>query len=442
MHQHVHDLRREESLYFLHIHKTAGSSMRRFITEHFDLDDIADIRWTMRDLLDAPREALDRTLIAGHYGHYLHQVAPRPLVYITMLRDPVERTLSAFSDMVWREDLWLHDHIKDMTIDEFVHDDIGVSEFMNFQTRSLAFDDVDAHFKGYSELWREPERYRAVYSDRALLDKAIERLNSFAFVGVQDQFDDSLKLLAHTFGWLPPKNAPRVNVRRSAREDLSERTLERIREFTQLDQELYEHAHRLFSERFASIDDAAIADRHAEVMGRRERCDRAAYRFERGLDGAGWRERREINEWSGRWTGPETESTLSLPLARGKSYTLRMIVGSHRRPNINKLSITANGRELKLTRKPLHNEFRWVAIETKISRWDIRRRPAYLELGLKVPKTYIPADKDPKSKDTRGVGLYVVALEVVPAREKLTFDAWCDRALARADERRAVAAGV
>lgn len=265
----VCDLGPDDTLYFLHIHKTAGSSLREYIQSKFPIPKISRLRWELPFLVNAPRETLAQwRVFCGHYGYYLEGILGRPVVHVTMLRDPVERTISAFYDQKWREDLWLHDHIKDMTLEDYVFDQIGTREVMNFQTRTMAFDSVEEHLKGYAELWRDPERTREVLGSAEMLELAKRRIAACACVGFQDRFQDSMRLLAYTFGWARPESEPRKNIRRTQREVLSDRALERIREITALDQALYDFARERFERYVTVLTDEVIAERHSEVSER------------------------------------------------------------------------------------------------------------------------------------------------------------------------------
>ena len=434
----THDLRPDETLYFLHIHKTAGSSLREYIYDKFGRNEACLLPWELPAVLDRPASELrNYRVIAGHYGYYLERLLGKPLVYITMLRDPVERTVSAFYDQRWREDLWLHEHIKDMTLDDYVFDRIGAREVMNFQTCSLAFDDVDRHYHGLAELWRDEEQTRAVLGDRRLLELAKARLERFAFVGLQDRFEDSLRLLAYTFGWPLPDRTPRENIRRESREKIPDRTLARIRELTALDQELYDFASGVFDARCMHLSDDRVTDRHREAIGRMPRQDEALVRFERGITGVGWQDRERTAAWAGRWTGPGTEASLHFPLRTGRSYTLFLRVGAYAPDIVSGLQIEANGAPLLLQREPCAEDIRHTCIRAEIGAEMVAHSPAFLGLTLRVPRVICPQTKDPTNSDRRSLGVYVQALELLPGPAELTTAGWSRRV--QAEMRRAAA---
>jgi len=424
----THDLQPGETLYFLHIHKTAGSSLREYLLDKFARDEACRLPWELPAVLErSASELAAYRAIAGHYGYFLEGIIGKPLVYVTMLRDPVERTISAFYDQRWREDLWLHQHIKDMTLDDYVFDRIGAREVMNFQTCSLAFDDVDRHYHGLGDLWRDEGRTWATLGDRSLLELAKSRLERFAFVGLQDRFEESLRLLAYTFGWPLPDRTPRANVRRNVREELSERTLARIHELTALDQELYDFAKQRFEAHTALLSDELVRERHRGYMGRLPRQDHVLVRFERGIIGAGWQDREQTAAWAGRWTGPGTEASLHFPVPPGRPYTLFLRAGALETDIINGLEIEANGLPLRLRREPCAGDPRHACLRADIPPQATARSPEYLALTLRVPRTISPHAKNAANPDRRSLGVYVQALEVMPGPTDLSTAEWSRR---------------
>src|SRR6516162_400599 len=93
---------RTRALLFLHIHKTAGTTLHRIIEREYNPFYIytiegGRIEWSVDHLKKLPlhrRAALQ--VVKGHMSFGLHEYLPQPSTYITFLRDPVERCISSY----------------------------------------------------------------------------------------------------------------------------------------------------------------------------------------------------------------------------------------------------------------------------------------------------------------------------------------------------------
>lgn len=102
--------------FFVHIHKTAGTALYQRLLEHFPPEAIYPTRTEQRahkaslhvDLLcrrfGERRDEL--RMITGHFPLCTTELLGVPFTTITVLRDPVERTLSSLRDMREREPMF------------------------------------------------------------------------------------------------------------------------------------------------------------------------------------------------------------------------------------------------------------------------------------------------------------------------------------------------
>ena len=223
-----------EALIFLHIPKTAGTTLNRIIEWQYSplsifTMDPYRIRATperLRKLSEQRRRRL--RVVRGHLYYGVHEFLPQGATYMTMLREPVARFLSSYYFIQRRP---LHPMHRKVTTER-----IGVEDFIrltphrqNLQCSLIAGIKNDGT------------------CDERTLDKAKKNLaDSFSAVGICERFEESLVLFAEIFGWQVPFYENRkVSKNRSRVEPAA---VAMIREHNRLDLELYEFGKQLFEE--------------------------------------------------------------------------------------------------------------------------------------------------------------------------------------------------
>src|ERR1700746_2327298 len=94
---------RTKALLFLHVHKTAGTTLHRIIEQEYNPFRIytiegGRIEWSIDHLKKlSENRRVDLEVVKGHMSFGLHEYLLRPATYITFLRDPVERCISSYS---------------------------------------------------------------------------------------------------------------------------------------------------------------------------------------------------------------------------------------------------------------------------------------------------------------------------------------------------------
>jgi len=260
------DLADQGLLYYLHIPKTAGTTFTAILDRQFSAEHICPAQlW--HELLRIPPERLRQyRLLRGHFYYCVRALLPPGTRMVTLLRDPVERSLSHYSHILREPGHYLHDRALALgSLENFLHDHETRTMIENFQVRSIGLDldpvamasALDADSLNHLMLERLVETAMpAGIADDELLKRAKDRLETFAFVGLAERMQEALAVLAHTFDWVMPTAYPNLNVssNRLRREAIPMQTLDLIREYTQLDSELYEHARCLFEARHYLIE--------------------------------------------------------------------------------------------------------------------------------------------------------------------------------------------
>lgn len=222
---------------FIHIPKAAGTTLYSILDRQYHDGTVFTANWrnsaaavTLLGSLPAAERARIRC-VRGHIPVGVHEHLPQPCVYITLMRDPVDRVVSHYRYVRRTPQNYLHDWVVNdhISFDEYVA--YGPDEELNNgQTRMLA-GTAFYHKGGCSEMLEAAKR------------NLRER---FAVVGTSDRFDESLLLMKKRLGWrLPYYARQNVSPPSARRIEVTPQALRAIRLRNQLDIELYAHAEGL-----------------------------------------------------------------------------------------------------------------------------------------------------------------------------------------------------
>lgn len=255
-------------LYYLHIPKTAGTSLISFLDAQFEQSQICPAQ-LLPELFKLDSNVTSRyDFFRGHLWYGLNDYVGKELNYITMLRDPVQRTISWYSHVKRDPNAYRHDRVvgENWSLLDFVTDKETQWDMVNAQTLFLA---VDLDFERLS---KDPvgygrsvvQDYAARNNDRALLDLAKSRLEKFLFVGIAERMRHSLQLLSHSIDVYPHFSHPKLNVseNRPSDSELSSDTIQAIKEVTCLDQELYDWAVEVFDSRYDELVSSLLVNNY------------------------------------------------------------------------------------------------------------------------------------------------------------------------------------
>jgi hypothetical protein len=249
-------IRTGQQIYFLHIHKTAGTSLTVILDGYFRPKEVCTAhQW--HQLLAIPRNQLSRyRLFRGHFHYCFHTLLPEKPIYITFLRDPIDRAISRYLHLQRDKMHYLYPRVSAMSFAEFLRDPVTRAQVHNLQVRTLAFDfDIDAVVQAVGkpltarlEMEQHINNIMRDLPDDQLLSVAKQRLATFAFVGITEKFQASLDQLTALFGWSSARmvhlGGPDKPVRK---EPLPASIIDELRALNWADIELYNEAVERFN---------------------------------------------------------------------------------------------------------------------------------------------------------------------------------------------------
>jgi sulfotransferase famil protein len=223
---------KRKTIIFLHIPKTGGLTLSKIALQNYSPNAIYRIDGSrpqesqeeFRNLPDTRKMEID--FLEGHLSFGIHEYTPKPSTYMTILRDPIDRVISAYYYMLTTHDHPFHERTNEFkSIEEFLE-----SKTFNFinngQVRLLS----DSDNLNYGECPKE------------LVDIALLNLrNHFSFVGLLERFDDYLVSCYKNLDWSYPVYT-KVNVtkHRPKKNQISDKARKIIANHNVLDIELYE----------------------------------------------------------------------------------------------------------------------------------------------------------------------------------------------------------
>ena len=234
--------KKTENIIFLHLPKAGGTTLRHIFYDqykHLNQNEMYTINRTKETpkfyALSAKKKQQIKLLV-GHFPFGLHESLSEGFKYVTFLREPTDRTISAYFYNKGHQSSDVYNLINDsnLSLYDYLQQDIEPWA-NNAMTKHLAGCDPEGFKEGCTE---------------DLFQIAVKNLqSSFISVGLTEEFDKSLEVLAHKLNWsdftYQNKNITPVKKEKG---EIDEKTLELIRQKNSYDIKLYTIGKKIFEE--------------------------------------------------------------------------------------------------------------------------------------------------------------------------------------------------
>jgi hypothetical protein len=307
----------DTSLFFLHIPKTAGTSLRRYLEDQNHPKSVLSARsWADVDLAIL-KDIKNKNLVMGHFDTRMLPFIPSWFKKAVFLRDPVQRTISAIShtlrDKNFRPTGFDFD---EKSIHELIRIPEAMAWFCNNQVGLMSANYDSSRLLASMNDRRDLCGEEGLKDDTTLsldLELAKSNLEQFDFIGLTNRFDEYVGDLAAMCNFYPPLRSPRLNTSpNDSIIEICKNDIILIESYNDLDIQFYDFAQK----------QATLSKRKRQISrfftGKKAITSGSEIDLSAPFAGYGFHELEYMDDGSSyRWSGPEEISELTMKIGEG-----------------------------------------------------------------------------------------------------------------------------
>jgi len=409
-------------VYFVRIPKTASSSFTELPARLFPPSEILFLSGEDPNPTESTlQDLLSHRFIHGHLPYSLVNFFPeRPLVF-TLLRDPIDRSLSAFHYMrqsaisrvkAAEEGTGAQIGARQclqatrMTLREFIRTEPAAATLHlgNVQARLLSMTAAEiAQFNGRN----------ADCTDLALAKKHLSECDAF---GLVERLAESKQLLAFALGRTHLGELAWINKTRTRppRDEIDGETREALEELTGIDRQLYVYARDLFEQRYHEMEGnlRRSYSRHSPpAVAPEPEVVPSLLHFNNPPSGEGWYAPEILDGRWFCWTGITPESSIHLGTPAGTRFELRLEVVHAAAPeNLFEMIVAVNGVNVPIQiSSGTFGHMVTASVEPAL----LRGLGQANQISLRSPRLVRPCECDSENDDSRLLGVSVQRAELL-----------------------------
>jgi hypothetical protein len=397
------------AVYFNHIPKTAGTSLRHSLSRLFGRAR-CNTDWFFDDYLKCSQDRLmSFDFVAGHFGGYPPKIHPRSLSPITFVRDPVARSYSHFLHIRNDKTHPIGRLVRQMSFSDFIHSEFSEFELLSFQSRCIGLESIN-DYVAFLACAGNRARVIDMLRSKALRERSISRLCGYSFVGVCESYSLSVDCLSKYLG-VPIENDACLNTAKSSDPipEMSDYDRDRLAWLNEFDNDMYVIA-------------GDINLQLQNVHGRKDfrTMELKSSHFSRHIDleapwvGGGWGAIELFGGSSYCWSS-SLNPWLAFIAEPAVKHALVVRLATYNSASIEKLTVTANGEPVRFESVScIESDGNFFYISAVLPP-DLSYSNGLLEIRFGVPETVNPK-RDLGLDDDRDLGLYLNWARLVPCR--------------------------
>ncbi|GAA5026482.1 hypothetical protein GCM10011506_12110 [Marivirga lumbricoides] len=231
---------------FLHIPKSAGSTLRYIIKEKYPHSfGVVNWHWTnwkdeiyLKNNYDFNKLSQNK-IIYGHFNYGLHEHINEEVKYFTILRDPFKRVQSGYFHILRDSHSAFYREIKNMSFEEYLKSKL-ILDVDNGQVRRISGVGNEVPFGEITEIHYE---------------KAIQNIEKhFLFVGLTENFNASLFLLSKLMNWKSPYYWTQNKGKNKKAELINPVDQQLVKDINQWDYKLYDYCRNKLDSQLSETD--------------------------------------------------------------------------------------------------------------------------------------------------------------------------------------------